>query len=53
MLVYLGAGRFLPGIPANDLSAAQLAALARDRGTTVNALRTWLIASGLYQPAKR
>lgn len=51
-LVYIGDGRFLPGIPATDLSAAQIAAIARDRGQTPGYLRAWLVTSGLYAPAR-
>ena len=52
-LAYRGEGRFLPGIPARDLTAADVANLARKRGRSTPALRARLIASGLYAPARR
>jgi len=52
-LVYVGGGRFLPGIPATDLTVAQLANLAGKRGETIATLRARLVASGLYAPARR
>lgn len=51
-LAYRGEGRFLPGIPAIDLTVAQLAAIARDRGQSIATLRARLVASGLYAPAR-
>lgn len=51
-LAYRGEGRFLPGIPADDLTTAQLAVMARKRGQTTSTLRARLIASGLYAPAR-
>lgn len=52
-LRYVGDGRFLPGIPADDLDAGQLAAIARKRGLSPSVLRARLIASGLYAPARK
>jgi len=52
-LTYIGRGRFIVGIPATDLTAAQVAALARKRGEQPSALRARLIASGCYIPSRR
>ena len=52
-LTYIGRGRFVVGIPATDLTAADIAALARDRGESTNSLRARLIASGCYIPSRR
>lgn len=49
---YVGHGRFVVGIPATDLDADQLAALAKQRGVTPEKLRKDLIASGLYAEPK-
>lgn len=52
-LVYTGDGRFLPGVPATDLTDGAIAAIARKRGLSSTVLRARLIASGLYAPVKR
>lgn len=41
-LRYVGAGAYLIGVPARDLSVAELVALDLDAGV--------LVASGLYEP---
>jgi hypothetical protein len=52
-LVYVGGGRFMPGVPARDLTLRDIGQLARKRGETVAATRHRLIGSGLYRfPAK-
>ena len=51
-LVYVGDGRFLPGIPAADLTADQVAVIARKRGLSFTAMRARLVASGLYALAR-
>lgn len=48
-LTYRGRGRFLPGIPATDLTAADLNRLS----DKPEALRNRLIKSGLYAPTKK
>ena len=52
-LTYIGRGRFIVGIPATDLTAAQLAALAAKRGESIVKLRARLIASGCYTTSRR
>lgn len=47
-LVYAGEGRFLVGIPADELSEIDLAVIAQKRGKTEAQLRKELIDSGLY-----
>lgn len=51
-LKYVGQGRHLVGIPAADLSGAEVAALAVQRGVAASELTERLIRSGLYKPAK-
>lgn len=51
-LKYTGRGRHLVGIPAADLSEAEVAALAVQRGLAVSELTERLVRSGLYKPAK-
>ena len=51
-LVYVGDGRFLPGIPTTDLDGGRIAVIARKRGLTVAAMRARLVASGLYAPVR-
>ncbi|MFZ9979547.1 MAG: hypothetical protein ACO3HN_06345 [Opitutales bacterium] len=48
-LHYRGRGRFLPGIPATDLTEADLVRLS----PKPDALRQRLIKTGLYVPAKK
>lgn len=48
-LVYVGP-RHLVGIPATDLTAAEVAALAEQRGVAAAELRSILVRSGLYSP---
>lgn len=52
-LTYIGRGRFVVGIPATDLTAGQIANLARKRGESPANLRTRLIASGCYTTSRR
>lgn len=51
-LDYIGDGRFLIGIPADRLSALDLAVYAERRGKTEAALRKELVESGLYAETK-
>lgn len=50
-LTYSGDGRFINGIPARDLDAADIEALASRSVTSADALRSELIASGIYEAA--
>lgn len=45
---YVGKGRFIVGIPADDLTDEQVDALAAKRNVKPADLRKDLIASGLY-----
>jgi len=47
-LRYVGKGRHLVGIPATDLTAAEVEVLAERRGITPAALQALLVRSGLY-----
>ena len=49
-LAYVGEGQFLTGIPATDLTAADIAAIAEQRRTTAADLFKALVGSGLYSP---
>lgn len=51
-LTYAGKGRFLVGIPADDLSTEDVAAIAHRRGKTAGQLRKELVDSGLYRDTK-
>jgi hypothetical protein len=51
-LLYAGEGRFLPGIPADTLTADAIKALAERRSTTPAHLRKELLESGLYREDK-
>jgi hypothetical protein len=52
-LTYIGQGRFVVGVPAIDLTAGQVAEIARRRGLTTNQLRSRLVASGCYAEARQ
>lgn len=53
-LIYVGAGRFLVGIPATDLTVDQVAELAEQRGLSAAELLALLSRSGIYsvKPSK-
>lgn len=51
-LTYAGDGRFLIGIPADELSPLDIAVLAEKRGKTSGQLRKELLESGLYRESK-
>jgi hypothetical protein len=45
---YVGKGQALVGIPNTDLTAAEVAALADQRGVAADELEALLVRSGLY-----
>jgi hypothetical protein len=49
---YIGNDRFIPGIPARDLTDDDLTQLAAKRGKTPTQLRKELTDSGLYSAGK-
>ena len=48
-LKYVGEGRHLVGIPTLNLTAAEVAVLAEQRGVAAAELRAVLVRSGLYK----
>lgn len=52
-LEYKGNGRFIPGVPADDLNDDTIKRIADENGLSVSVMTKQLTAQGLYAVAKK